>query len=426
MLTRRLLNQALATASVMGVGDVLAQQRTLTYVGWSQDEAASKPTLNAIFDTFRKANPDLKVDVVGFPWAQMQQNILLRLRSGQPLDVVQLAERWLPQFGATGRLVDLQDIFGKGQLEKIIQPGVLKLGSYRRKQLGLPWTAGSIGMVANASVLKAAGVSAPPRTVDAFVEALKAIKRTQPLSVPYAMTTKNNNSLSPDFQVWLWTFGGQLFDDKGKVVVNSPAGIKALTFLSDLVRDGLAAKDVDRPDARRMYAQNQTGFYHDAPLARGFARSNSGKGTDFDSNVLAMATPVLSAGDTPQSFAWGHLLTFFGDAKKLNLNSPPVKFASHLALTDASQLAYFKDQGLFPVTNSALAQLAGDPYVVAWTKGAANAELDEISMWPNAAELTSIVGEEVQGAMLGQKPAQAAIESMAKRLETKIAELPKT
>lgn len=426
MLTRRLLNQALATASVMGVGDVLAQQRTLTYVGWSQDEAASKPTLNAIFDTFRKANPDLKVDVVGFPWAQMQQNILLRLRSGQPLDVVQLAERWLPQFGATGRLVDLQDIFGKGQLEKIIQPGVLKLGSYRRKQLGLPWTAGSIGMVANASVLKAAGVSAPPRTVDAFVEALKAIKRTQPLSVPYAMTTKNNNSLSPDFQVWLWTFGGQLFDDKGKVVVNSPAGIKALTFLSDLVRDGLAAKDVDRPDARRMYAQNQTGFYHDAPLARGFARSNSGKGTDFDSNVLAMATPVLSAGDTPQSFAWGHLLTFFGDAKNLNLNSPPVKFASHLALTDASQLAYFKDQGLFPVTNSALAQLAGDPYVVAWTKGAANAELDEISMWPNSAELTSIVGEEVQGAMLGQKPAQAAIESMAKRLETKIAELPKT
>jgi multiple sugar transport system substrate-binding protein len=281
-------------------------------------------------------------------------------------------------------------------------------------------------MVANASVLKSAGVSAPPRTVDAFVEALKAIKRTQPQSVPYAMTTKNNNSLSPDFQVWLWTFGGQLFDDKGKVLVNSPAGVRALGFMADLVKDGLAAKDIDRPDARRMFAQNQTGFYQDAPLARGFARNNSGKGADFDVNVVAMATPVLRASDTPQSFAWGHLLTMFGDAKAVNAQSPQARFANHLALTDASQLAYFKDQGLFPVTLTALGQLANDPYVSAWTKASATAERDEISMWPNSADLTTIVGEEVQGALLGQKTAQAAIESMGRRLEAKMAELPKS
>jgi len=426
MITRRLFTQTLAATSVLGASGAFAQSRTLTFVGWSQDEAASKPTLAAMFDAFRAANADLKLDVVGFPWAQMQQNILLRLRSGQPLDVVQLAERWLPQFGATGKMVDLNDVFGKANLAKSINPGVLKLGEYRGKQLGLPWTAGSIGMVANASVLKAAGVSAPPKTVDAFVEALKAIKRSQPQIVPYAMTTKNNNSLSPDFQVWLWTFGGQLFDEKGKVLVNSAAGVRALSFMADLVKDGLAAKDIDRPDARRMFAQNQTGFYQDAPLARGFARNNSGKGSAFDANVLAMATPVVRTGDTPQSFAWGHLLTMFGDSKGLNAQSPQARFTSHLALNDASQLAYFRDQGLFPVTNTALAQLSNDPYVVAWTNSAASAERDEISMWPNSADLTTIVGEEVQSALLGQKTVQAAIESMGKRLEAKMAELPKS
>lgn len=426
MITRRLFTQALAATPVLGAGGALAQSRALTFVGWSQDEAASKPTLAAMFDAFRAANADLKLDVVGFPWAQMQQNILLRLRSGQALDVVQLAERWLPQFGATGKMVDLNDVYGKANLAKVINPGVLKLGEYRGKQLGLPWTAGSIGMVANASVLKAAGVSAPPKTVDAFVEALKAIKRSQPQTVPYAMTTKNNNSLSPDFQVWLWTFGGQIFDEKGKVLVNSAAGVRALSFMADLVKEGLAAKDIDRPDARRMFAQNQTGFYQDAPLARGFARNNSGKGTAFDINVLAMATPVVRAGDTPQSFAWGHLLTMFGDPKGLNAQSPQARFASHLALNDASQLAYFRDQGLFPVTNTALGQLTNDPYVAAWTAAAASAERDEISMWPNSADLTTVVGEEVQGALLGQKSAQAAIESMGKRLEGKMAELPKS
>ena len=47
-------------------------------------------------------------------------------------------------------------------------------------------------------------------------------------------------------------------------------------------------------------------------------------------------------------------------------------------------------------------------------------------MWSNSADLTTIVGEEVQAALLGQKAAQAAIESMGKRLEAKMAELPKS
>ena len=412
---------------MLGSAPLFAQGKTLTYVGWSQDEAASKPVLTGLLDGYRKTNSDVKLDVIGFPWGQMQQNILLRMRADQPLDVVQLAERWLPQFGSTGKMQDLNEVYGKGQLEKLISPGVLKLGEYRGKQLGLPWTAGSIGMVANAKVLKDAGVAAVPQTVDAFIEALKAIKKSQPQSVPYAMSTKNNNSMSPDFQVWLWTFGGKLFDDKGKVLVNSAAGVRALSFMADLVKDGLAAKDIDRPDSRRMYAQHQTGFYQDAPLARGFARNNSGKGLEFDPFVIAMATPVVRAGDTPQSFAWGHLLTMFPQGKGgTNVQAPQARLISHLALSDANQLAYFKDQGLFPVTNSALAQLTGDPYVAAWTRAARSAERDEISKWANSADLTTIVGEEVQGALLGQKTAQAAVESMGKRLEAKMAELPKS
>ena len=428
MITRRqFAAAAAATGTLLATGRAGAQARTLTYVGWSQDEAASKPTLNGMFEAYRKAQADVKLDVVGFPWGQMQQNILLRMRSGQPLDVVQLAERWLPQFASTGKMVDMQEVYGKGALEKLISPGVLKLGDFRGKQVGLPWTAGSIGMVAHAKVLKDAGVATAPKTVDAFLEALRAIKKSQPQSVPYAMTTKNNNSLSPDFQVWLWTFGGQLFDDKGKVVVNSAAAVRALGFMSDLVKEGLAAKDIDRPDARRMYAQNQTGFYQDAPLARGFARNNSGKGSEFDPFVMAMATPVLKNGDTPQSFAWGHLLTMFSDGKGApNLQTPQAKLASHLALSDANQLTYFKDQGLFPVTNTALAQLGADPYVSAWTGASRFAERDEVSQWTTSAEPVGIIGEEVQGALLGQKTAQAAIESMGKRLEAKMAELAKS
>ena len=107
MITRRLFTASAAATSLAGSIPAWAQSKALTYVGWSQDEAASKPTLGVMFEGYRKANADVKLDVVGFPWAQMQQNILLRLRSGQPLDVVQLAERWLPQFGTTGKMLDM-------------------------------------------------------------------------------------------------------------------------------------------------------------------------------------------------------------------------------------------------------------------------------------------------------------------------------
>ena len=117
MINRRHFSQSLAAASLLGTSALQAQARSLSFVGWSHDEAASKPTLTAMFEGYRKANADVKLDVIGFPWGQMQQNILLRLRSSQSLDVVQLAERWLPQFASTGKMIDLNDVYGKAQLQ---------------------------------------------------------------------------------------------------------------------------------------------------------------------------------------------------------------------------------------------------------------------------------------------------------------------
>lgn len=414
----------IAMPILFAAGLAQAQTAAITYVGWSHDEAASKPTLLGIFDEYRKANAAVKLDVLGFPWAQMQQNLALRIRSNQPMHVAQMQERWLPTFAALENLVDFNEMFGKAALEGQIDPGILRLGQIRGKQVALPWTAGSIGMVVNLKMLKDAGVATPPATVDDFLQSLRAIKKAAPQSVPYSMMTKNNSSLSPEFQVWLWTFGGQLLDDAGNVRVAGPAGIRALTFMTDLVKEGLAAKDIDRPDSRRLFAQHQSAFYNDAPLARGFARNNSGQGNAFDAFVGSMPTPVLKAGDPPQSLAWGHLLVVFRQGGgSVGADSPQGRFVRHLALTDDAQMKYFTDVGLFPVSNSALARVASDGYVSTWSKSSRNSRRDETSNWQNAADLTTIVGEEVQSALLGQKAPEAAINAMAQRLEARMKEV---
>ena len=414
----------------LGLGNlacpVWAQSNPITFVGWSQDEAANKASIAAAFGSFRTAHPEVPLELVGFPYAQMQQNLLLRLRSGQPLDAVQMQERWLPQFARTRRMIDLDTVFGAGSLEKHVDRGLLALGRYDGHQYGLPWTAGSIGMVANTRAAQDAGVKALPATIDEFLDALRRIKKAAPQSVPYGMVTKNNITLSPEFQTWLWTFGGRVFDAKGIVTVDSAAGVRALTFMVDLLAEGLAARDVDRPDARRLFAQHQCMYYFDAPLARSFARDNSGKGLEFDKNIAAMAVPVLRSGDKPQSVAWGHLLSSFQRAPGAAAQTGLRPFVEHLVLDDEVQLRYYRDTGLFPVSRGALSRLASDPYVSTWSNLALSATRDETSLWPASGELTAIIGEETQSALLKQKTPVQALQSMSQRLTTRMAEAPKT
>ena len=273
--------------------------------------------------------------------------------------------------------------------------------------------------------LAQAGINDAPQTIEEFLEVLRRIKRTQPGVVPYAMATKNSNTLAPDFQVWLWTFGGRLFSERGVVLVDSTAGLQGLTVMASLVREGLAVRDVDRPEARRLFGQHQTGFYNDAPLARGFGRTYSGLAREFDQFIRPIPTPVVRRGDPPQSFAWGHLFSLVKNDKILTKASLPVALAQHLVMNEANALSYFYDQGLFPVTQSALNKLVTDMYVTEWLKGAANSRRDETSNWSKSADLLEIIGEEVQAALLGQKPPNNAIQSMSQRLTTKLWELPR-
>jgi multiple sugar transport system substrate-binding protein len=183
----RLRHAAVVLLATVALSPAWAQ--TITFGGWSGEEEAARPVIMEMIDTFNAANPDVTVEWLGYPWAQVQQNFLLLLRSGNAPEVAQLQDRWLSTFGALGALADMNDVFGQELIESRIAPGLLTVGQYEGQQLGLPWIAGSIGLVANLKVLEDAGVADLPATIDDFVAALEAIKAHDPNSVPFAITT---------------------------------------------------------------------------------------------------------------------------------------------------------------------------------------------------------------------------------------------
>lgn len=184
--------------------------------------------------------------------------------------------RWLNALAEADVLVDLNTIMDRAWLEENFEASYLEAGQVEGKQLGLPWSLASIGMVYNPSLLAKAGVEQVPTTIAEFEAALEALKQLGPDIIPYAATTKDPGSMSADFQAWLWTFGVSVFDDEGNVVINSDAAVECLTWFKSLLDRGYIRMDVSRFDARELYAQNVVGFYDDAVMCNGIFKTNTG------------------------------------------------------------------------------------------------------------------------------------------------------
>jgi multiple sugar transport system substrate-binding protein len=420
ILTRRALGAAalglLATPRLAG-----AQASGLNFLSFTYAEDAGRPHVQAVLDGFR-AESGLAVEPIGSAWGDLQRNILLRSRSRTLPSSAQLQERWLPALATLPDLVSPADLLGQAALEAAIEPEVLAMGRHRGRLLALPLITGSIGMIANTEVLARAGVEGIPTTLDAFRAALVAVRDRVPNAVPFAMATKNVNSIPLDTLIWVWAHGGRVIDAEGQVRINSPEGRAAVEHMVGMMRDRLVAPEIDRPDSRRLFAQGASAFYIDAPQGRLFIRTFSGRGEAADGFTRPVATPVLRAGDVPHSVQWGHLVAFFRGAAVQGPDSPGARWARHL-MGDAVQSSYPTALSALPATRAGRAAPAvqADPYFKAWAAAAGTPLPHEIGIWPNAPELSTILSEEVQAAILGQKPAAAAVAAMQTRMEASMA-----
>jgi multiple sugar transport system substrate-binding protein len=421
-LTRRQFGAlGLAAAASFSTRGAFAQGANPSFMSFTYAEDPNRPFVQKLLDDFKSAN-GIAVEPIGSAWGEMQKNLLLRQRSRTLPTTAQLSERWLPAMATLPELENLDDVIGRKDLEAAMDPAVLAMGQIGGKQLALPLITGSIGMVANKEVLEKAGISKMPATLDEFRAALVAVRDKVPNSVPFAMATKNPNSIPLDTLIWVWTHGGRIIDENGKVMVNSPEGRAAMAFMVGLMKDRLIAPEIDRPDSRRLFAQGASAFYIDAPQTRQFVRSFSGKGEAADAFTVPIKTPVLKAGDTPRSIQWGHLVVLFKGPATAGADSPGVKWVRYL-MSDPAQTSFPVALSALPATKSARQAPAvqNDPFFKAWSEATGVPLMNEIGIWANAPELSAILSEEVQAALLGQKTADAAVASMQTRMEASMA-----
>lgn len=386
--------------------------KNVVWAGWSGEEEASKDIFQRMMKTYEDASGNT-VTWVGWTWADTAQQLLIRTQGGEQLDLAQADIGIFNTIAAADVLADWNEILGEDYLKENFEQSALDVGNIDGKQLGLPWSMASITMVYNPEILTAAGWDKVPATIEEFEQCMADIKAYNPEIIPYAVSTKDA-TCAGDFMPWLWTFGGAIFNDDGTVAIDSDAAVKCVAWYQKLMEKGYIAMDTGRGEARQMFAQGQVAFYDDAVVAKGQAVNNGVAPEDVVKVCSAMSRPVLNAGDQPQSTMWGHMLVTFK-------NSEYQQEAADLAKTlvsDEVAMEYFKNNGMPPVTKSMAAkdEVKNDAYLNGFLQATATARLEETARMTNAGEMKTILTEELQYALLGQKTAEQAVADMAARL----------
>jgi len=386
-----------------------ATSAELVWSGWAGEEAATRVIIDQMMDSYPNAN----ISWVGWPWAEVTQQILIRFHGSELIDVAQIDSSMFTTLIEAGALADLTDIFDSEWLNENFPEPALAFGQMDGVQYAMPWTTASIGMVYNPTLLAAVGFDSPPTTLDEFEEVLSRLREYDSDIIPYAISTTDTTAAF-DFMPWLWAFGGSILGADGSVTIDSEEGIATLRWYQEMAERGYIRANISRFDARQLFAQGRVAFYDDAVMANGIALTNGVEEADLDATIQPMLRPVLRSGDAPTSVMWGHLLAIISTSDN---KVEAADFIKHV-LSDEQSIPYFNQSGMLPVMNSGLSHpdVINDTWAAQWSEITNYGRDDEFKFFPQNAELQNIISEELQAVIVGQKTPEEAAEAMRRRL----------
>jgi arabinosaccharide transport system substrate-binding protein len=204
-------------------------------------------------------NPDKKIKLVAetFPYDQMHNNLLLALQSGKGAPDISDIEvgrfpnylQGEPQLLPMNEYVDPEkDNFIQSRLDLYAKDG---------NYYGIPTHVGATVMYYNKEIMDAAGVDIDSiKTWDDYVEAGKKV-----VANTDAVMTNVHTDDATQFQQMISQQGSDIFDDEGKLTVNSEKNVKTLSLLNDMLYKHKIAELTPggEPHAEEYYAYMNEG-----------------------------------------------------------------------------------------------------------------------------------------------------------------------
>jgi len=235
---------------------------TLRFATWQWSEPNTKDTWAQLVRKFEHENPAITIQPVNIPYPSYQSTMLVQMTGGSSPDIIATEDSFVKQWIVQNFLAPLDDLLPMAQYQGKLLPTVDTARSNGRLYAMLLQSL-TYAIIYNAAIFAKAGITAPPRTPDEFLDVARRTTKA-PAQYGYAArtTTDQEDGWWYDLANWIFGFGGQ-WASNGHPTVDHPNNIKAVEFYKRLYDAGVMPKGTDAATYRRMFAQGKVAMLID-------------------------------------------------------------------------------------------------------------------------------------------------------------------
>lgn len=414
---KRLFVLLLLATLVMPLGMANAQDEVTIKFWHTYNEVSPENQMLAetLIPMFEKAHPNIKVESVPFPYGEFRQTILTAIAAEEGPDLARLDIIWSPEFAKLGALARLDEVLPDFKTyADAVFPGPLSTNAYQGGYYGLPLDTNTRVWMWNETVYQAAGLSAPPKTIDDVKGQCEAVKKLGADTYVFSDGGTYGWAVLP----WIWSFGGDLTDKdltKATGYLNSEKSVAAYKFLKEMTDSGCFTQGMlGGLDSGNLYFTNKLASILDGPWMFPISEAQ------FPG--FKIQTALMPAGEGGSiSVVGGENIALFSattkDAKRLEAALEFLKFTQsdeyQLKMSETGQLTvlprlleneYFKNHPYYGVF---LEQLK-----------TARARTPHPN-WNKIEEVLTNAGQQI---LRGEMDAQAALDAAAAQIDALLAE----
>jgi multiple sugar transport system substrate-binding protein len=388
-------------AGCAGIPGLAPQKTTLRVVVYAYDNQV-KADWDKIVADFKKVEPNIEVKIEMPPINDVYTQFVADIKAGNPPDIINQPSAQIAEFADGDVLYDWNEYLP--DVAKALKPQMLEEGTYKGKLYGMPYLSTSRGLYVNTAMFDAAGVK-PPKTWDEFVQVAQKLQKP-PDQFALALQGKGAESFAAWFPYFLWSFGGELYDNDCKPAFDSPEGLKALQFMNDLVNK----YKVTQPDVVATDLSEQMGLFKAGKAAMTITGP-------WMIPIMQGEAPNIKYDVVPIPTGTKQVTLGVADVYLLlkGKNTHPKEAAKFMAfvMNPQNHLMFVKGRGMLPT----LAESFKDPYFSSIPQLKTHLDmLDQVKWRPKCAtwNKTQEVGDkELQAMYLGQKAPQDVLKTIA-------------
>ncbi|PJE28811.1 carbohydrate ABC transporter substrate-binding protein, CUT1 family [Pseudooceanicola antarcticus] len=227
-MTKTLLRTGAAIAALTVAAPAMAEEITMIVCGDTMD-----PIHDKYIAEWEAQNEGWTVapEVVG--WGQCQDKVTTLAVAGTPVGLAYVGSRTLKEFAEFGLI---EPIPMTDEEKASYYPNVVGTVTYQGQQWGVPVAFSTKALYWNKDLFAEAGLDpeTPPATWDDVIAAAKAVTENTD-AAGFGLVAKTFDNTMHQFLHWVYTNNGQVIDDEGNIVLDSPEVLAALEAYKTLV-----------------------------------------------------------------------------------------------------------------------------------------------------------------------------------------------